>query len=482
MSAGDHRRAEIAVIGSGAGGAATAAALAEAGRDVVVLEEGPWVDADRYEPFSLGEMVAKYRSRSASATLGVPPVAYVEGRCAGGGTEINSGLYHRTPPEVLDTWRRTYAIADLDPADLEPYAKAVETALSISTVPGEVPARSAVLARGAAALGWDAVEVPRWVKYDDPALGWRGGVKQTMTRTYLPRARAAGAELVLGCRVDRLRVEGGRVREVVGSSTDSAGRVAPLHVRADHVFVCGGAIQTPFLLRRSGFRGRIGRNLKMHPTIKLAGLFEDRFDDQVEIPMHQVKEFAPDLTLGGSVSRPGYVALALGDDWTRNRHDIDRWEQIAVYYAAIRSDGAGRVRDVPGIDAPIVSYRLDESDISRLARGCQRLGELLFAAGATRLYASVSDAPAYEHPRDLARIVSDVARSRVNVMTIHLFSTVGMGERRGVTGADSFGRVWGVSNLYVNDGSLLPDAPGVNPQGTIMALALRNCDRFLGGR
>jgi choline dehydrogenase-like flavoprotein len=31
----------------------------------------------------------------------------------------------------------------------------------------------------------------------------------------------------------------------------------------------------------------------------------------------------------------------------------------------------------------------------------------------------------------------------------------------------------------VNDASLLPDAPGVNPQGTIMAIAARNSDHFL---
>jgi choline dehydrogenase-like flavoprotein len=64
-------------------------------------------------------------------------------------------------------------------------------------------------------------------------------------------------------------------------------------------------------------------------------------------------------------------------------------------------------------------------------------------------------------------------------MTVHLTSTVRIGEDRTKTGADSFGRVWGYDNLRVNDASLLPEAPGVNPQGPIMAVVARNCDQFL---
>ena len=45
--------------------------------------------------------------------------------------------------------------------------------------------------------------------------------------------------------------------------------------------------------------------------------------------------------------------------------------------------------------------------------------------------------------------------------------------------SDSYGRVWGTENLFVNDGSLLPDAPGVNPQSAIMAIAARNAGKFL---
>src|SRR4029453_8363481 len=86
---------DVLVVGSGAGGAITAAALARAGRTVTVVEEGPWVPADAMEPFSLEEMVAKYRHHGLAAALGNPAIAYAEGRCVGGSTEINSGLYHR---------------------------------------------------------------------------------------------------------------------------------------------------------------------------------------------------------------------------------------------------------------------------------------------------------------------------------------------------------------------------------------------------
>ena len=75
---------EVLVIGSGAGGATTAARLAEAGRSVLVVEEGAWVPAEATVPFSLEEMVAKYRHRGGAAALGSPAVAYAEGSCVGG--------------------------------------------------------------------------------------------------------------------------------------------------------------------------------------------------------------------------------------------------------------------------------------------------------------------------------------------------------------------------------------------------------------
>ena len=474
--------ADALVIGSGAGGALTAALLAEAGLDVVVAEEGPALAPGALRPFSREEMVTAYRDRGVNATVGAPPIAYVEGRCVGGGTEVNSGLYHRPPPELVEQWVDEYAIAELDADDLTRHAKEIEEVLGVSRVPGPAPRSSQVLERGARALGWQVSEVPRVYRYPPGASSWRDGEKQTMSRTFVPRAVAAGARVLADCRVDRLHRRGGRVTTATGTwRRDPSGPAAPIRIDADTVFVCAGAVQTPALLQRSGLWRSIGGGLKLHPTIKMAARFREPFDDR-GVPVHQVKELAPDITLGGSASRAGHVALALADNWRDNAAEMAASERIAVYYAAIRSEGSGRVLAVPGLRAPVVRYGLTAGDLSRLARGAVALGRLLFEAGAERVYPTVAGVPSIDSPAALAQLWDAVDRRSVSLMTIHLFSSVRMGERRARTGADSFGRVWGTENLYVNDASLIPDAPGVNPQGTIMAIAARNCTRFLAER
>ena len=466
---------EVLVIGSGAGGAVTAAALATAGRSVLVVEEGPWVDPDAVEPFSLDEMVAKYRHQGGAAALGSPFVAYAEGRCVGGSTEINSGLWHRLPPELVEEWQARYDIDEFTSGTLDRYTEGIEDELSVSHVPGAPPPSSALLERGATKLGWRSVEFSRVFRYGGEG---QRGVKQTMGRTLVPRAAGAGAEILPDTRVLRLLRRGDVVVGARCRRTLPDGTVQPLLVRADHVFVCGGAIQTPALLQRSGVRGGAGTGLKLHPTVKIAARFPTPLDHG-DVPMHRVTEFAPNLTIGGSASRRSHIALALAESSADYSEAMDDWERVSVYYAAIRSDAGGRVLALPGLSSPLVTYRLTEGDMSRLARGLVHLGEVLLAAGATELYPSIVGGTVARSPDDLATWWDEADRRRTNLMTVHMTSTVRMGQDRARAAADSFGRVWGVRNLRVNDASLIPDAPGVNPQAAVMAIAARNAEHFL---
>ncbi len=468
---------EVAIVGSGAGGAITAARLAGAGRDVLVLEEGPRYDPDSVEPFSLEELATRYRHRGLSASLGSPAIAFAEGRCVGGSTEVNSGLYHRLPGELITSWAHTYAIDAFDEASLDRYAEELEADLSVSRVTGPPPRSSAVLEEGADKLGWRAVEFARVYRQD----GDGPAVKQTMSRTMIPRAEAAGATVLADCRVRRVRRQTGRQARAVGLNvvrTRPDGTSEVLVVEADHVVVCAGAIQTPALLQRSGVRGVVGRGLKVHPTVKVAARFLEPMD-RAEVPMHRITEFAPHLTIGGSASRRGHLALALGETGLAHDEALAHWEDVAVYYAAIRSDGEGRVTALPGARAPLVTYRLTDADLSRLARGLVHVGDALLAAGAVELHPSIVGGPIVRDRAGLVDWWDALTRRRANLMTVHMTSSVRMGEDPARTGTDSFGRVHGVAGLRVNDASLLPDAPGVNPQGAVMAIAARNADHLL---
>lgn len=468
-------RTEVAVIGSGPGGAVTACLLAEAGRDVVLIEEGPYLPLEVTTPFTLDEMTAKYRNGGVTVAMGATKVAYVEGRCVGGGSEINSGLYHRTPPEILEVWRKDFQVDGLSDADLRPHFEACERDVAVSYLPGAASPASLKLHEGARRMGWKSLEVPRWFRYDRPHRpdGPRAvkGDRQSMTRTFIPRALSAGCRLVPETRARSLRRVGDRWR----ISCNTA------EVEASTVFVCGGAIQTPTLLRRSGIARNVGNTLRMHPTVKVVARFpEDVNALDMEVPVHQVKEFAPRFSFGCSISSPPYLALGLADHPARLDEVGTHWPRMAVYYAMITGAGSGSVRGVPGYHDPLVRYTITPSDLGDLALALRELCRLLFAAGAEVLYPSVGGSEPLSSEAELDRIPAHLPKGRTSLMTIHLFSSCPMGENPRLCATDSFGKVHGVDGLHIADASLLCTAPSVNPQGSIMAVARRNALKFLG--
>lgn len=475
----NNLRAEIVVIGSGPGGAITACLLAEAGRDVLLIEEGAHLPLSSCEPFSKGEMLRKYRNGGQTVALGKNKIAYVEGRCVGGGSEINSGLYHRTPPEILERWRKEFRVEGLTEKELAPHFETCERDVSVSLLPHTAPPASLKLHEGAIKLGWKSLEVPRWFRYDSERAtqnSKRTGRRQSMTETFIPRFLKAGGRLLSRTRALRFFPAGnGWLIEAQHQSASA------MEICADHLFLCAGAVHTPALLRRSGITRNIGDSLQVHPTVKIVARFpEDVNSATMGVPVHQVKEFSPRLSFGCSISSPAYVALGLIDHPDAARETAATWQRSAIYYAMITSEGHGSVRPLPGFRDPLVRYALTANDRRNLSDGLRKLAQALFASGATELFPSLTRGPVLHGESCLSKLPDTLPDGIANLMTIHLFSSAPMGENRELCATDSFGRVHGFRNLFVNDASLLCTAPGVNPQGSIMAIARRNTLKFLG--
>lgn len=461
-------------MGSGPGGAVSACLLAEAGREVVLIEEGPSLTLADTEPFSRDEMRRKYRYGGLGVALGNPSIAYAEGRCLGGGSEVNSGLYHRTPPEILERWSREFGLRESGVEAMRGHFEVCEKDLSVSLLPGEAPAASLRLRDGAFALGWQAMEVPRWQRYGSENAE---GIRQSMTETYLPRARQAGCRIVASTAALRIRREAGRFR--VRCVTEREGKRIEEDVVADSLVLACGALQTPALLRRSGMRRNVGRTLHFHPTVKVIARFGEAVNAPgMGVPVHQVKEFSPRVGLGCAISQPPHLALAMVDHPDAIAPVLEDWTHHAVYYAMI-GGGVGSVTPIPGFRDPLVRFALEKADFVDLADGLRYLCECLFAAGAETLYPTVGGLGPLRSEADIAALPARLPRATTSLMTIHAFSTCPMGENEARCVTDSFGRVHGIPGLRIADASLLCSPPGVNPQGSVMAFARRNALAWL---
>jgi choline dehydrogenase-like flavoprotein len=477
--------AQVLVVGSGAGGAVTALELARRGIDVLMLEEGARYSQAEYGKPAPEAMRRLYRRGGMTPIMGRVPIGYVEGRCLGGSTEINSGFWHRTPREALLRWKSQFDLADASEEELNPHFGWAEGMLGVAPSTGEWPASTRLFARGVERMGWSYQEVPRAAPgcqgTNACAQGCPTGAKAGMSLRIVPSAEAAGARVLTGVRVLQLLKRRDRVVGVVARRQHADGTTDLVRLEAEHVFVCAGPTETPSLLLRSGIKYHVGNTLRIHPYLKIAARFDETVDahDHV-LPLLQVKEFWPELSFGGGFFSLGQLAMTLSENWPENREQMRHHRHMAQYYVGVRGSGRGWVRPTLfGDDATLVRYELSDEDTKALSIGLARLSALLLAAGAREVFPSVWGLASIKSEADAARWLDEVVpRSRLGLVTVHAFSSCPMGERRDVCAADSYGKVFGFRNLYVNDASMIPDSPGVNPQGSVMALARRNAMHF----
>jgi choline dehydrogenase-like flavoprotein len=474
----------VVVIGSGAGGAVTALELVSRGLDVTMIEEGRRTTLDDYGGESPKAMQSLYRSRGMTPILGGIPIAYVEGCVVGGSTEINSGFWHRTPREVLINWQARYGLADASPADLTPHFLFAEELLHVGLAESW-PKSTKVFKNGVDAMGWSAQEVPRAAKdcknTNTCAQGCPRGAKQGMSRSLIPLAEAAGVRIVPRCRAKLLLREGLCVTGVLADLTQDDGTIELARFDADYVFVCCGPTETPALLRRSGFRLRVGDTLRIHPALKVVARFREELDAATSVlPLLQVKEFWPEITLGGAFFSLGHLAMQLSENWPTLRPRMRDHAKMATYYIAVKGTGRGSVRSSLWGDSTIMRYGVSNEDIYNLSRGLARLSELLLAAGAEEVYPGLHGTHTIRTEVDAVRWLDErLPRKALSLTTVHAFASCPIGERRDLCAANSYGKVFSADKLYINDASMLPDSPGVNPQGSVMAFARRNAQHFV---
>jgi choline dehydrogenase-like flavoprotein len=478
--------ADFVVIGSGAGGATAALVLAEAGKEVVVLEEGPAVrDEDR----GLGpteSFMRLFRDRGTQVAMGRSVIPILQGRCLGGTTVVNGAIVWRLPEKAYERAFGAAGARDaIRLADLDARMDRIERDLSIAATPDRLlGGNGSLMKQGSTKLGWRGHAIRRNV------LDCQGSGrcleacptrrKQSMEVTYLPRAASLGARLLADHEVQTIETSGGRAVGVTGRRSDgSAFRIA---ARAG-VVVAASAVQSPVILRRSGLgpRAHVGAHFRLHPATAVAGVYKDPVRLwEGATQSYEVDEFRDEGFKMEVASLPvelaGVRLPGLGADFQRSMND---YPNMAVWGVQIRAEAEGTVSPARG-RADIV-YTPTPADMAVFRKGLRRLAEMHFAAGAVRVYPGVHGGPDFLTSHDELGKLDELSLDPRDwsMISAHLFSTCRMGadERAGVVGFD--GAVHGVRGVWVLDASAIPTNLGVNPQHSIMAMSMLLTERLV---
>jgi choline dehydrogenase-like flavoprotein len=479
---------DVCVIGSGAGGAIAAMRLAKAGRSVVVIEEGPYADVNDFHGDALTMTKKLYRAGGLVNSFGWPTILIPVGRCVGGTTVINSGTSFRTPPKVFQWWVDRFGLTNWSPDRLAKYFDEVEQLLEVAPAEEAVQSQSGrVFSRGAQTLGLTIEPITR----NAPGCAGSGvccfgcptNAKKSMQLNAVPMAMQAGARVYAKCRAERIVTMRRHASEVRCRFIDPVSRAKgpELIVRAKAVVVACGTLFTPVLLKRSKLPNpsrALGKNLTLHPATKVFALMDEDVQGWKGIPQgfHSESLVEEGIKLEGIFLPPTFAAGTLLLTGREHREAMENYNKLAIFGMMVSDTSRGRVvRGIGGHAVPL--YNINREDLPKYQRGITALANAFFAAGALKVFTGIHTLPVVTKEEGAQAIAKLRLRNKdLDLQAFHPLGTCRMGADPREAVVDPNGRLYGLDNLFVADGSIFPTSLGVNPQETIMAASLKIAD------
>ena len=467
----------VAVVGTGAGGAVAGAVLAEAGVDTIMLEWGRRHEAHEHSDV-VDSMARMYFGGGATMALGRPPIIVPLGRAVGGTTVVNSATCFRAPRDKVAAW------GGPSHDEMEPFFGEVERRISAVPLDEELLGVNArVVRRGADRLGIAVKPLTHNVRACKGrgrcAFGCPENAKQSMDLAFVPDAVKSGARLMPSHRVDGFLFEGRRIAGLRGRC--DAGR---FEIRAEIVVLAMGAMFTPaFLLRQGVGNGsrRVGRNLSIHPAVRVVAQFDEHVDGFQGVPQGFYIDHWQDrgIMIEGIFTPPGPLLASLPGAGPEFKALAASYRHLAAAGVMVSDTATGRVW--PGrLGTPfIAAYQIAPGDVLSLRFGIARLCELYMAAGARRVFTGIAPLPVVDDALAVARLETlAVKPTDFELLAFHPIGTCAMGADPAVSVVNTDLRIHDADNVYIMDASVIPRPLGVNPQVTIMALAMRAAGRL----
>ncbi len=456
---------DVIVVGGGIGGSFVARALTAAGLRCLILEAGRRYQRGQYPVREVDANSQLYWGGGLELNA-TADLALLRPKVLGGGSVVNQALVDRFDDDALDSWVRASGVHFLARAELEPWYDRAEAELAIQTIPAELRTGNArVFAAGCESNGFRTAPLRR-AQSDcrtqegndciECLAGCRLESKQSTPWTVLRRASATGRLRILD------EFEATRVRELPDRVEVDGARTGglPRTYVAKKLVLAAGAIGSSRLLLRSGLGDRLpalGTGLYVHPQYMNLAVYAHRVE-AFKGAFQGLKSADPRFRAGGFklenvFAPPAAIAMLLRGMGASHRELMEKLPHMACVEVAVRDTEPGRV-EVDRRGTTAVHKTLNAEDRARRARGFDAIHAIFRSTGALAI-----------HDGQFG-------------IGLHLMGCCALGTdpRRSVVGPDF--RLHGHRRTFVADSSLFPNAPGINPSLTVMALALRAAEEI----
>ncbi|KAM9992616.1 hypothetical protein ACTFIY_010058 [Dictyostelium cf. discoideum] len=515
-------KADVVVIGSGAGGGVTAALLAEAGYKVIVLEKGSYISSNNMT-WKESEAFPLLYEQAGTLTSDDLSVNILAGNCLGGGTTVNWTASIRTPDIILEEWRKQCPNA-FDSIKFNNAMDSVSSRLNVNTIDTTLDGTGAhnrnnkILEQALRDLDADPQPIPRNTKNCDTtqcgncSMGCRSKSKQSSMVTYLEDCCSKGGQIITNCQAEEITTTtipttsttstttngsgggggsggGQTVHGVIAYVSTPDGLKYRVFIKS-HIVVCSaGALHTPTLLLKSRIKNsNIGNNLYLHPVVPIIGEHTQPVEIWKGPPMTVIsKKYQKILpnsgkNTGSILETPNsHIALSgsncafMWDDSFNFKKRMLKARYFSGFISICRDTVPGKIRLDKDGRSPKIQYTLSDRDWKSMLPSIEASLRALIKIGA--IEASIPMGGFKPGNQDtieqyIKAIKSNGYKSNQTViLSAHQMGSCRMGSSKSNSVVNENGESWDVKRLFIADGSVLPSSVGVNPMITIYAIS-----------